>query len=42
MATTMAGSRVTLGLLVVASLVVTTAIVLDRFPEFPWTCSPTS
>jgi mercuric ion transport protein len=30
----MAGSRVTLGLLVVASLVVTTAIVLDRFPEF--------
>jgi hypothetical protein len=29
----MAGSRVTLGLLVAASLVVATAIVLDRFPE---------
>jgi hypothetical protein len=30
----MAGSRVTLALLVVATLVVTTSIVLDRFPEF--------
>jgi len=30
----MAGSRVTLALLVVASLVVGTSIVLDRFPEF--------
>lgn len=30
----MAGSRITLALLVVASLVVTTSIVLDRFPEF--------
>ncbi len=30
----MAGSRLTLALLVVASLVVTTSIVLDRFPEF--------
>ncbi len=30
----MAGSRVTLALLIVASLVVTTSIVLDRFPEF--------
>src|SRR5215470_17312457 len=30
----MAGSRVTLALLIMASLVVTTAIVLDRFPEF--------
>ena len=30
----MAGSRVTLTLLILASLVVTTAIVLDRFPEF--------
>ena len=30
----MAGSRITLGLLIVASLVVTAAIVLDRFPEF--------
>lgn len=29
----MAGSRLTLALLVVASLVVTTSIVLDRFPE---------
>ena len=29
----MAGSRLTLGLLVAASLVVSTAIVLDRFPE---------
>jgi len=29
----MAGSRVTLGLLVVASLVVMTSVVLDRFPE---------
>ncbi|HKB23820.1 MAG TPA: hypothetical protein VKG64_02105 [Methylomirabilota bacterium] len=29
----MAGSRFTLGLLIVASLVVTTSIVLDRFPE---------
>lgn len=30
----MAGSRLTLGLLVVASLVVVTSILLDRFPEF--------
>ena len=30
----MAGSRVTLGLLIVASLVVATSIILDRFPEF--------
>ena len=30
----MAGSRITLALLVVASLVVGTSIVLDRFPEF--------
>ncbi len=30
----MAGSRITLGLLILASLVVATAIVLDRFPEF--------
>ena len=30
----MAGSRTTLALLILASLVVTTAIVLDRFPEF--------
>jgi uncharacterized membrane protein len=30
----MAGSRPTLALLILASLVVTTAIVLDRFPEF--------
>lgn len=30
----MAGSRITLALLIVASLVVTTTIVLDRFPEF--------
>ena len=30
----MAGSRVTLALLIVASLVVGTSIVLDRFPEF--------
>src|SRR2546428_3574872 len=30
----MAGSRITLALLIVASLVVTTSIVLDRFPEF--------
>jgi heme/copper-type cytochrome/quinol oxidase subunit 2 len=29
----MAGSRLTLALLVVASIVVTTSIVLDRFPE---------
>ncbi len=29
----MAGSRVTLGLLIAASLVVASAIVLDRFPE---------
>src|SRR5581483_3599986 len=29
----MAGSRVTLALLIVASLVVTTSIMLDRFPE---------
>ena len=30
----MAGSRLTLALLIVASLVVTTSILLDRFPEF--------
>jgi hypothetical protein len=30
----MAGSRTTLALLILASLVVTTTIVLDRFPEF--------
>jgi len=30
----MAGSRIPLALLLVASIVVTTAIVLDRFPEF--------
>lgn len=30
----MAGSRITLALLLVASLVVGTSIVLDRFPEF--------
>jgi len=30
----MAGSRITLGLLLIASLVVAMAIVLDRFPEF--------
>ena len=30
----MAGSRTTLALLVLASIVVTTSIVLDRFPEF--------
>lgn len=30
----MAGSRITLALLIVASVVVSTAIVLDRFPEF--------
>jgi hypothetical protein len=30
----MAGSRITLGLLIMASLVVATTIVLDRFPEF--------
>ena len=30
----MAGSRITLALLVVASVVVATSIVLDRFPEF--------
>src|SRR5712691_9869528 len=30
----MAGSRITLALLVVASLVVGTSILLDRFPEF--------
>ena len=29
----MAGSRVTLGLLIIASLIVTTSIALDRFPE---------
>jgi len=34
MACRMAGSRITLALLIVASVVVTTAIVLDRFPEF--------
>lgn len=30
----MADSRITLGLLIIASLVVTTSIVLDRFPDF--------
>ena len=30
----MAGSRFTLGLLIAASIVVTTAVALDRFPEF--------
>jgi mercuric ion transport protein len=30
----MAGSRITLALLIVATAVVTTAIVFDRFPEF--------
>ena len=30
----MAGSRITIALLVLASLVVATTIVLDRFPEF--------
>ena len=30
----MAGSRLTLGALIVASLVVVTSIVFDRFPEF--------
>ena len=30
----MAGSRVTLALLIVATLVVTAAVVLDRYPEF--------
>ena len=30
----MAGSRITLALLIVATLVVTTAVVLDRYPEF--------
>jgi hypothetical protein len=30
----MAGGRITLGLLIIASLVVTTSIVLDRFPDF--------
>src|SRR6266852_5438674 len=30
----MAGSRITLALLVLASLVIATTIVLDRFPEF--------
>ena len=30
----MAGSRITLGLLILASFVVATTIVLDRFPEF--------
>jgi len=34
MACRMAGSRITLALLILASLVVATAIVLDRFPEF--------
>jgi len=34
MACRMAGSRITLALLIAASVVVTTAIVLDRFPEF--------
>ena len=33
MACRMAGSRVTLAMLVLASLVVATSIVLDRFPE---------
>jgi len=30
----MAGSRITLALLILASLVVTAAVVLDRFPDF--------
>ena len=30
----MAGSRITLALLILASVVVTTSILLDRFPEF--------
>jgi hypothetical protein len=30
----MAGSRITLALLIVASVIVSTGIVLDRFPEF--------
>src|SRR5262244_2114926 len=30
----MAGSRITLALLIVAALVVTAAVVLDRYPEF--------
>jgi hypothetical protein len=30
----MAGSRITLALLILAGLVVTTSIALDRFPEF--------
>src|SRR3989441_8291356 len=30
----MAGSRITLALLIVATLVVTAAVVLDRYPEF--------
>lgn len=34
MACRMAGSRLTLALLVAAAVVVTTSIVLDRFPEF--------
>ena len=34
LACAMAGSRITLALLIVASLVVGTSIVLDRFPEF--------
>jgi hypothetical protein len=34
MACRMAGSRITFALLILASLVVATAIVLDRFPEF--------
>ena len=34
MACRMAGSRITLALLILASLVVATAILLDRFPEF--------
>src|SRR6266404_1681548 len=34
MACRMAGSRITLALLILASLVVATTIVLDRFPEF--------
>ena len=34
MACRMAGSRVTLALLIVAGLVVATSIALDRFPEF--------
>ncbi len=34
MACRMAGSRVTLALLIVAGLVVTASVMLDRFPEF--------